>query len=467
MRKRLTAVVLVLVLANGALLGQAKPGGFARQLSMGAAQIDRVVVVNPFIILDPTWLLINPAYQMKYADYAWFNVAGGAISNYAGENTYGNQFGGVGFSFGKDLAVGAVLGYDPSATNTLWAPLNSFIARSARPAQNPAALLGTPRPIEVFEVLAAFGVGGMDVGVGVSYGWSNQNFKSTPAPPATNSSDGELSASMLAIRAGLSMDMGGGSSVEGAVALRLDKVTDKYTVGGTGNGTGTSGYSASTTEIEANIRAALKMSSRFTLVPYGAMRMGSVEPKEDAKLQGQTAMTYSYKGSLFAFSLGLGGELKVKNFYLAGGLSFSSRSQKEETNPNGTPPNNKTTTNTESFSAFPVFNLGAEYWVLDWFAARAGYYRAFASATQKTEVEGGASGEQTRLTGMSSISLAGYVPSANDENGLMSVGIGLKFGGFALDAMVSEQALRRGLGLIGAGDNINTFGYLNLSYCFE
>jgi hypothetical protein len=33
--------------------------------------------------------------------------------------------------------------------------------------------------------------------------------------------------------------------------------------------------------------------------------------------------------------------------------------------------------------------------------------------------------------------------------------------------MVSENAVRRGLGLLGSNDNINTFGYINLSYCFE
>jgi hypothetical protein len=53
------------------------------------------------------------------------------------------------------------------------------------------------------------------------------------------------------------------------------------------------------------------------------------------------------------------------------------------------------------------------------------------------------------------------------DNSLITLGLGLKFGGFALDATVSEDALRRGLGLIGAQDNINTFGYVTLSYGFQ
>ena len=46
------------------------------------------------------------------------------------------------------------------------------------------------------------------------------------------------------------------------------------------------------------------------------------------------------------------------------------------------------------------------------------------------------------------------------------MGLGFKLGGACIDATVSEEALRRGLGLIGASDNINTFGYITASYAF-
>jgi hypothetical protein len=39
-------------------------------------------------------------------------------------------------------------------------------------------------------------------------------------------------------------------------------------------------------------------------------------------------------------------------------------------------------------------------------------------------------------------------------------------GNLALGATISEEALRRGLGLVGAQDNINTFGYINTSFNF-
>jgi len=466
MMRKVTIILLLLVLAGTTVFAQAKPGGIARELSMGAARIDRNIAVNPFIVMDPSWLLINPAYLMKYNDYAWFNIAGGTVNGYGGENVYGNQYGGVNFAFGKELSVGAILSYDASVTNSLWSPLNSYLARSTRVAANPAAGSGSPRPIEIFEVLAAFDMGGFELGAGLSYGSSNQDFKNTPAPPATNNSEGSLSARTLGIRAGLRMDMGGGSMFEASAAARLNKATDKYTIGGTGNGTGTSEYSAGTTELEVNARLAMKMSKRFTLVPYAALRTYSIEPKEDGRLVGQAETKYSYKNSVLSLSVGVGGEVKVKDFYLAGGVSFATRKDKTETNPNATP-TDQTTTVSSTITAFPVFNLGVEYPVLDWLTVRGGYYRALASLGSKTEVGGGATSETNVSIGNSGVPMAGYLPAGNDENGLMTLGVGLKFGGFAMDATVSEQALRRGLGLIGAQDNVNTFGYMTLSYCFE
>jgi len=466
MTRKVTILLLLLAVAATSLFAQAKPGGIARELAMGAARTDRNIAMNPFIVMDPSWLLANPAYAVKYSDYAWFNLAGGNVNGYGGENVYGNQFSGVNFAFGKEFVIGAILSYDASVTNNLWSPLNNYVLASTRPVSNIASGIGTPLPIEVFEALAAFDLGDLEVGFGLSYGWSNQDRSTTSAPPTSLTSEGSLSARTLGLRAGVRFDLGGGSAFEAASALRLDKATDKMTIGGTGNGTGTSEYGASATEIEATARLAMKMSKRFTLVPYGAIRIYSVSPEEAEKLVGQTATKSTYDQSNMSMSIGLGGEVKVKDFLLAGGVSFAMMSSKTETNAHvdSTSP---TTTSTTSISAFPVFNLGVEYAVVEWLTLRGGYYRAFANVSNKTEVEKGGTSEQNLNLGNSGVSIGGYAPTGNDENGLMTIGVGLKFGAFAMDACMSEQALRRGLGLIGASDNVNTFGYLTLSYCFE
>jgi hypothetical protein len=452
MMQRVLVVVLIVALAATGAFAQAKSGGIARQLAMGGAQVGSNIVVNPYIFTDPVWLLVNPAYQADYGNYVWFNAGGGTIKGDS-RDVLGNQFGGAHFAIAKEFTLGAILSYDPTVTNTLWTPLSSFVGAS----------LSRP-PIETFEVLAAFDMGNLKIGAGIMYGWNSAKTTNSPPAPA-NSSESEVSASAFGIRGGLLFDLGSGSAVDASFGLHMDKVGAKNTVGGTGNGTGTAEATNSATEIQVTARVGLKISKAFTFVPYGAFRTYSYEPKIDAVLTGQTKPTNSLKSSFTGISAGAGGEYKLKQFYLAGGVGFITRSTKTETNPGTT--NAKTSTTTESSMALPVFNLGAEYWVLDWMAVRAGYFRAMGSETTKNEPGSGGSFETSSSGGTSAVVIGDYGFVPDNDNSLITLGMGLKFGAFALDAMVSENALRRGLGLIGSSDNINTFGYLNLSYSFE
>jgi len=113
-----------------------------------------------------------------------------------------------------------------------------------------------------------------------------------------------------------------------------------------------------------------------------------------------------------------------------------------------------------------------------------GYYRSIGSVSIKNEssgpggstsAEGSSSSNFVTIPGFGSFGfpIAGVnssvaVGALNPGNwdGLVTLGLGMKFGGFALDATVSDEALRRGFGLVGAQDNINTFGYMSASYYF-
>jgi hypothetical protein len=94
-----------------------------------------------------------------------------------------------------------------------------------------------------------------------------------------------------------------------------------------------------------------------------------------------------------------------------------------------------------------------------------GYYRTFQSVGTKTErPAGGSTTETDTWAGNSNVLLGSY---SGPDNSLITLGLGLRFGSFSLDGTVSEEAIRRGLGLIGAQDNINTFGYVTASYSFD
>ena len=112
--------------AAGDLSAQVKPGGIAREIAMGGSNTGINIALNPFIIEDPSFMLVNPAYQAMYRDYAWANIAGGSITGLSsqpassptygiGDDGYGRQNAALAFGITDELTLGAVLSYDPSA----------------------------------------------------------------------------------------------------------------------------------------------------------------------------------------------------------------------------------------------------------------------------------------------------------------------------------------------------------------
>lgn len=453
MVKRLAIVVLALVVLGGSALADAKWGGVARELAMGGSQASSGVILNPFVMNDPSLLLLNPAYQTMYKDYVWMNIGGGTLNNLSTvDNGYGNQYSGVNFSLSKEVTLGAILSFDPSAVNAVGSLIRGItISGVALPAftQRPAQTI--PAVQNVIEGLVSFDLGALDVGFGVTYGSATNDAKSSTP---TTSSETEASARMFGVRGGILYDLGGGSSVDLSAAVRMDKATDNITSNAGSGGE----YSASGTEFLFAARAGLKVNNRVNLVPYGIVAVVSAEPKEDTKpAAAPAAQTVTEKLSALIFGVGLGAEYRMPSFYLAGGVSVQSAKAKLEV----TQPNVPTTTNTYTYTAIPVFNIGAEWWWTEWLAGRGGYYRASGSLNSKIE-SATTTTESNQALPNSFLLIGGIGPASWD--GVVTLGIGLKFGNFSLDATVSEEALRRGLGLIGAQDNINTFGYMTASY---
>jgi hypothetical protein len=268
----------------------------------------------------------------------------------------------------------------------------------------------------------------------------------------------------MGFRFGIDFDMGAGSSFDATGALRLDKATDNVRASNAGVVANSGDYSESATEIQINGRLKLKMSNKVNFVPYAGFLTASGEPKQDAPPTGGTPTTLSVKGSTMALAIGAGGEFKTPKFYLAGGLSYVLGKTKTESTPS---PAAGTTTATTTVSGIPVFNLGGEWTFTDWLTGRMGYFRAFSSTNTKTEFPSALNAptaEQNVFVPTSLVTVGGY---GGADNSLITLGLGLKVGGFALDAVVSEEALRRGFGVIGAQDNMNSFGFMTASYCFE
>lgn len=471
--KRSATYALMLVMSVTLAFGQAKWGGIARQVAMGGANAGTGIVVNPFIWEDPTFMLINPAYQTMYKDYLWMNIGGGTLAGLStGNNGYGQQNAGLNFAINKEITVGAIFSYDPSSAGVI----------SGLIAGNGGAAFGFPTfsiaqrtpqvipPIaNVWEALASFDGGTLDLGFGFMYGTSNLDSTTSSVVGTTNtSSTREASARMLGFRGGGLLDLGSGNALGFSAAFRMDKANDKMSRTGLTSPDGD--YSASGTELQLEARLKMKMSNRVNFIPYGTFATVSGEPKEDTKPTATaTATTRSAKLTGTGIAIGAGGEYKTSDVFLAAGVSFTSIKIKVEANQAavGTTPASSTTAEF-SYTALPVINLGGEWWFLDWLAGRGGYFRALGSVKGKTSSSSGTTNfslESNRTFPLSFLVVGGLNPGSFD--GIVTLGLGLRFGNFSLDATVSEEALRRGFGLIGAQDNINSFGFMNASYNFQ
>jgi len=457
MLKRVAIVCGLALFMVGSGFADAKGGGIARQISMGGSIAGSGLILNPFIMDDPALMLLNPAYQALYKDYAWMNIGGGTPfgSGSLVDEGYGHQNAGVGFALNHEWTVGVILSYDPSAVNAV----STLIGGVSLPGFGFSIAQRPPRSIpsvaNVWEAVVSYDLGNMDLGLGVMYGWSNQD---SSLAVTGGSRTQEASASMFGIRGGINYDLGSGSSVDFSAAFRSDKATDDITSSAGSGGE----YSATGTEFQATGRVKLRMSNKVNFVPYGAFATLSAKPKEDTPPAGMPATTRTVDLSALAYALGAGMEFKTPSLYLAGGISYQSARLKAEINTGGTTPTS--VTGTAKYAALPVVNVGGEWWFTDWLAGRAGYYRSIGSV--KTKIESTSGTIESNFSFPNSFILIGGVGPSNSDQ-LVTLGLGFKWGSFALDATVSEQALRRGFGLIGAQDNINTFGYLTTSFNFE
>jgi len=427
MLKRVATTLVIVALVGGTALADAKLGGVARQLSMGGGSV-RGVAINPFIWDDATVMYINPAYGGMYKDYTWINVGGGGLTGTTtGNDGYGLQHGGMNFSLGNNLTVGTILSYDPSLSNTVAgsiAGLNTGL---------------TATPVEVVNGMASLGVtSNMTLGLSVLYGWTSNDAMNTPATGLN-----EFTASVIGATAGIYLNLGSGSAVEGSLSFASSSAEDN---GGQIMPTPVNA-DASLTEIFAHVRAKLRVNNKVNFIPTA----GFASASGDANNAGMKIADVS--GT--ALGIGAGLDLTVGDFYMAGGVSYGMTST-ETTTPSTAGDNVSKSTTT----GFPIIQVGGEWAFTNWLTGRAGYVRSFTTfKSENTPPAPGMASETNFFQGWSIVGIGGY----NADN-LVVFGLAAAFGNFSLEATVSESALRRGFGLVGSQDNLNTFGYITTTY---
>ncbi|MBK7629145.1 MAG: hypothetical protein IPJ23_14430 [Ignavibacteriales bacterium] len=379
-------------------------GGYARLYSMGD---------NPFIV-DPDNIKSNPAYSSMYSNFLWGDI--GSNNGIADEGI--GQFAGFNYSLNKEFTLGALLARNDFNSSSIGSLDPGGLVNLVNTNATGADIVALNNN---FELLSSYRFGNFVLGLGLSYASTTNDFT-----PATGTGD-KNSASQLGVNVGFMADLSPSFKFDVDFALALPSATYEP---GTGDK-----VSASNTFMAANVRAFLKLSNKFTLVPIVGFYNGS--GKVDVGAQSTDLP------SMMSLSAGVGLAYQVENLIISGGPSFAYQSTTTASVANASPElKNSTLT-------FPAWNLGAEWYFTDWLIGRLGYVASTYSRTNQTFASSTTVDENSR-TGF--------------DNGDVRLGVGFRFGGFNLDATVNDDVLRQGLNLIGGGTR--TFAYLSASYGF-
>jgi hypothetical protein len=399
-----------------------KTGGYARILGMGN---------NPYI-MDPFYVTVNPAWGAYY-DHFLFGDLGSTAGAFAAGGV--GQFAAVNFRINPDFTIGALLtrnDFNGFGISRLDPPLFNSATVSALPgsliglvnANLPAGYnnaIGLNNNLELYGTLK---FGNTAVGLGVAYA-STKNETSPGGTTGTTST----SASQIGFNLGVISDFTSSMKLDLGASLMLPSVSAEAPSPAVN-------LKASRTIIAAAARLFWSYSSKLSLVPTVNFIMASSSVDIPS---GTTSKTEDLPSNMIILA-GFGINYKVGDFLLAGGPSFIYQKASQDSN---------AFDNTRSVTRmiFPMWNLGVEWKMTDWFVARLGYIAS--TGSQKGEhTHNGVTSE-----GITTIFLP--APGA-------TVGVGFRLGSFSLDATVNEDVLRQGLANIGGVGA--TFAYLSASY---
>jgi len=380
-----------------------RAGGYARLYSMG----------DNMYIVDLDNIKVNPAYGSQFSNMIWGDL-GEKTDMY---NNGSGQFAGFNFKLNKQVSVGALLTRKDFNTMSI-AKLDPSDLVSAINSNMPGASVV---PLENnLELFGAFDLGNLVLGLGVAYASTNNETK-----PASGTGT-KQTAGQIGLNAGIIFKLNNTTSIDADFSLIMPSVEVDP---GSASGKAT----ASQTYLIVNARMFMPMTSKLTFVPV----VGFATVSGSSEVGGTTYDMPS--GTNIAVGFGI--NYKVGDLLIAGGPSLIMESVTTAAVPNTSPELST------SKLVFPNWNLGAEFNFTDWLIGRFGYVAHTESITSESAAS---------LTTKNETIYTSHLP------GDVRVGLGFRFGNFALDATVNDDVLRQGLNLIGGGTA--TFAYISASY---
>jgi hypothetical protein len=331
----------------------------------------------------------------------------------------------VNFGVAENLTVGATLARRDFQ--------NSFSISSLDPygiVDETNSALGTGALVELdnnWAIMSSYNFSGHVLGVGISYASTNSETK-----PATGGGI-RANASQLGLNFGYIGKL--------SPSFKIDLSAVLLFPGTTFENPQSSETKFSQSVINLQGKGYFKANSNFVIVPFVRL----LKTSGSAELGDANGITTTDLPSTNLIKVGAGVVYKIDDFLFAGGPGFEIT---DETTPavSGVSPELSKTT-----KSFPIWNFGAEWRMLDWLIGRIGY-RGRTNTISTETVASPTNSNETIITS--------FDPSV----GGLTLGIGFRFSGFSLDAVVNEDVIRQGINNIGGGGP--TFAYVSAGYQF-
>lgn len=408
MRNVISFLVISVLIGTSAYAQYKQTGGYARLLGMGD---------NPYIV-DPYITTVNPAWAGYYPNFL-FGDLGSSAGNFSSGGV--GQFVSGNFHVGSGLTLGGMLTRNDFNGISIAKLDPGGIVNQINGAVGTGSVVNLNNNLEVF---GSYKHGNTIFGLGIAYATTTNEYK-----PSTGT--GTLgSATQIGFNAGIITKITGRIMLDAGASIILPSASYQPAVGNKSE--------FSQTIFGLNARAFFTHSSKLSFVPTLLFLSASGT--------GNVSGFSSDLPSATIISFGIGANYEVGDFLLAGGPGFASVSVTQAST-------NTSPELTNSVFAFPVWNLGIEWNMTDWFVARLGYV----ALTLKTSTDTPAS-----QTAVNEAIVTSFLGPNGSSGGGATVGVGFRLGDFSLDATVNEDVLRQGLNNIGGGGA--TFAYLSCSY---
>lgn len=423
-------------------------GGLARMLALGGSPLN-------LFLDDRTLISVNPAFAVDHSGIAFVETGwGGGGTGFGGTHQHAGALVDVegwtvGITFGRregpmfaELSQGVASGGPFTGVDFMKSALDQYLQG--------LFILASNEPRAPLEVTVASRWD--ELRAGVSLYRSSWSRKDEGTGSVSSGKTSSVSNSQTGIKAGVAGALASGIVLDGVLLARLNWSTSEYT-SITGSPS-TSSFDATGTEISVTARVHWRTPLALQLV--GVLRAEYfgytpdvlyvpappdpvANPNDFTKQEWECAVGAVVRSARTLVSAGLGVQyIRLRNDASAAG--------------------NQVTHYTRSWFDLPKVTLGAEFSLSDHFVGRAGYTRRFSEIITRTEAPGLPPIQTTVSTE------TGYLPTygltAADQQ--MSLGLGIHWNAFTLDAYLAEQVLRSGPWLL-SGIQQAVFGIVSLS----